>query len=179
MSNNNSPVLCQQKRAMRSFHDYDLPGRYFSGRHGVSSHITSIVPDIHRLAAGGIKRIPLFLENEAAVTLFRLLHTRLRLVVHSQRILLGGFVETFALVHYREHHSDVRLELLLALQRYSGVVESFESPFEGINRFVVSLQAQQASGPPLLELVCEILRITELRSLLDVLQRAVVTLQVV
>lgn len=94
------------------------------------------------------------------------------------RILRGGFVQLFALVHHREHHPDVHLELLLALQRYLGVVQGLESPSERLDRLVVPLQAQQTPGPSLLEFVGQILRVTEARGFLDILQRVLVTLQV-
>lgn len=64
-----SPVLCQQKCAMWSFHDYDLPGHYLPGRHGVSTHVTSAVLDLHGATASGISRISLFLGDKLATIL--------------------------------------------------------------------------------------------------------------
>lgn len=64
-----SPVLCQQKCAMRSFHDYDLSGRYLPGRHGMSTHVTSAVLDLHGATACGISKIPLLFGDKLAAIL--------------------------------------------------------------------------------------------------------------
>lgn len=41
------PVLRQERRAMRSFHDHDLARRYLPGRHGVSTHVAPVILDLH------------------------------------------------------------------------------------------------------------------------------------
>lgn len=136
----NLPVLGQQKRAMRSFHDYDLPRRYFPGRHSMSTHVTSIVLDLHCATASRIPRIPLLLGNKLAANLLGTLTGRTLLVINSREIIWDGFVKLFTLIHHREHHPDVHFELLFALQRYPGVVQGLESPPECFDRRIVSLQ---------------------------------------
>lgn len=124
---------------MRSFHDYDLPGRYFPGGHGMSTHVTSIVLDLHCVAASRIPRISFLLGNKLAAILHGTLTGRTLLVINSREIVRDSFVELFTLIHHREHHPDVHLELLLALQRYPGVVQGPKSPSERLDRRVVSL----------------------------------------
>jgi len=135
----NLPVLRQQKRAMRSFHDYDLPRRYFPGRHGMSTHVTSVVLDLHCATTSRISRIPLLFEDKLAAILLGTLTGQTLLVINSGEIVRGRFVELFALIHHREHHPDVRLELLFALQRYPGVVQSLESSSERLDRRIMFL----------------------------------------